>query len=433
LSKYFFKESKNDSIERILMANIVYIYGYDQKTPRNISQNDGNFWAGCIPSGMDCLYQRGYCWLFVALNFLKMERRIFTKTLTTSIGALTLGSGWGMEGLSHQKKKLGIALVGLGGYATRQLAPALMETQWCSLKGIVTGTPAKAAQWKQQYRLEDQQIYNYENFDSIADNPDIDIVYVVLPNHLHKAFTLRAFAAGKHVICEKPMALNAEEAAEMIAAGKKANRGLFLGYRLHYEPHHRESIRLCETEAFGKIKFFEGGFGFRIGNPNQWRLKKAYGGGALMDVGIYVIQGARYTIGEEPVAVTAQEFKTDPVKFKEVDEVITWQMEFPGGAVANCTTSFSAGTNHLYVGAEKGFIRLSPAYTYGGLGGYNREKTLDFPEVNQQALHMDGISNHLIHGVPHLNVGGDEGLQDMKIIDAIFASIAQQGKRVDIS
>ena len=89
---------------------------------------------------------------------------------------------------------------------------------------------------------------------------------------MHKEYTLRAFQAGKHVICEKPLAMNAQEAAEMVAAGKKANRQLFVGYRLHYEPHHREAIRLCQTEAFGKIKFFEGGFGFRIGNPNQWRF-----------------------------------------------------------------------------------------------------------------------------------------------------------------
>ena len=151
-----------------------------------------------------------------------------------------------------------------------------------------------------------------------------------------------------------------------------------------------------------------------------------------MDVGVYVIQGARYTIGEEPIAITAREYKTDNVKFKEVDELITWQMEFPGGAVANCTTSFSAGTNHLFVAAEKGFIRLSPSYTYNGVKGYTRNYPFEFPKVNQQALHMDGISNYLTNGVPHLNTGGDEGLRDMKIIDAIFASAASDGKRIII-
>ena len=149
-----------------------------------------------------------------------------------------------------------------------------------------------------------------------------------------------------------------------------------------------------------------------------------------MDVGIYVIQGARYTIGQEPIAVSAREFKTDVVKFKEVDEMITWQMEFPKGVVANCTTTFSASTNHLYVASEKGYIRVSPAYGYSGIGGHTRKYKFDFPQVNQQALHMDGISNTLMNAVPDLNVCGEEGLRDMKIIDAIFKSVKQVGKRV---
>lgn len=360
-----------------------------------------------------------------------MERRKFTKTLITSMGALGLSQNlMGNALLNNNNKKLGIALVGLGNYSTNQLAPALLETKMCELKAIVTGSPSKIPQWKTKYGIMDHQIYNYENFDAIANNSEVDIIYIVLPNNMHKEFTLRAFSAGKHVICEKPLALNAQEASEMIAAGKKANRELYVGYRLHYEPHHQETIRLCREQAFGKIKHFEGGFGFRAGNPNQWRLKKLYGGGALMDVGIYVIQGARYTIGEEPIAVTAREYKTEKVKFSEVDELIVWQMEFPSGAVASCTTSFSASTNHLFVASEKGFIRLSPSYTYNMIAGYTRGYSFDFPQVNQQALHMDGISNHLINGVPHLNTGGDEGLRDMKVIDAIFASAASDGKRI---
>lgn len=368
-------------------------------------------------------------WYHTYFNFYIMERRTFAKSFAASMCMMSITHALG-QNIFSGSKKLGVALVGLGNYATRQLAPALLETNFCELRGIVTGTPSKIYQWKKNYYLKDHQIYHYDNFDSIANNDEIDIVYVVLPNNMHKEFTLRAFEAGKHVICEKPLAMNAQEAAEMEAAGKKANRELFVGYRLHYEPHHQEAIRLCRKEAFGKIKFFEGGFGFRIGNPNQWRLKKEYGGGALMDVGIYVIQAARYTTGQEPIAVTAREFKTDPVKFNEVDELITWQMDFPKGVVANCTTTFSASTNHMYVAAEKGFIRVSPAYGYGGVGGHTRKSKFDFPQVNQQALQMDGIANSLINGVPHLNVGGEEGLRDMKIIDAIFESTKANGKRI---
>ena len=361
-----------------------------------------------------------------------MERRKFNKTIASSIGVLSLTNGLGQLVNITSKKKLGVALVGLGNYATNQLAPALLETQKCELRGIVTGSQEKAEKWKKIYSIGDDYVYDYQNFDKIAKNDEIDIVYIVLPNNMHKEFTLRSFAAGKHVICEKPLAMNAKEASEMISAGKKAKRELFVGYRLHYEPHHRETIRLCREDTFGKIKFFEGGFGFRIGNRDQWRLKKAYGGGALMDVGVYVIQAARYTTGEEPISVTARGFKTNLDKFKEVDELITWQMEFPSGAVANCTTSFSASTNHLFVAAEKGFIRLSPSYTYREIEGYTRDYNFDFQRVNQQALHMDGVSNYLINGEPHLNVGGEEGLRDMRIIDAIFNSVEKQGEKVDI-
>ena len=362
-----------------------------------------------------------------------MERRKFNKTILASLGSIGIShSLLGVKPLYPKNKKLGIALVGLGNYATKQLGPALLETSFCELKAIVTGTASKIPQWKKKYGLSDSQVYNYENFDTIINNPEVDIVYVVLPNNMHKEYTLRAFRANKHVICEKPLALNAIEANEMIEASRLVDRKLYVGYRLHYEPHHQEVIRLCRKKTFGRIKHFEGGFGFHIRNSNQWRLKKQYGGGALMDVGIYVIQGARYSIGEEPISVTAREYKTDKIKFKEVDELIVWQMEFPSGAIASCTTSFAASTNHLFVAAEKGFIRLSPSYTYGKISGYTRKYAFDFQQVNQQALHMDGISNHLINGMPHLNTGGDEGLKDMKVIDAIFKSAAADGKKVVI-
>ena len=175
---------------------------------------------------------------------------------------------------------------------------------------------------------------------------------------MHKEYTLRAFKANKHVICEKPLALNAIEAEEMIKASKRANKELYVGYRLHYEPNHQETIRLCRDQAFGKIKHFEGGFGFRLTKQNVWRLKKQYGGGALMDVGIYVIQAARYTIGEEPISLTAQEIKTDKVKFKEVDETILWQMNFPSGAVASNITTYATNINRFYLGLEKGRIQM---------------------------------------------------------------------------
>src|SRR6187399_2354547 len=199
------------------------------------------------------------------------------------------------ETMSDKNKKdgkLGIALVGLGNYAGGQLAPALLQTSNCYLAGIVTGTPSKIPVWKEKYNIPDKNIYNYETFDSIKDNPDIDIVYVVLPNSMHAEYTIRAAKAGKHVICEKPMALNVEECDQMIAACKAAGKKLAIGYRLHFEPNNLELVRLAREKTLGAVKKITAGFGFLIGDPTQWRLKKAMaGGGPMQDLGIYCVQG----------------------------------------------------------------------------------------------------------------------------------------------
>src|SRR6188472_2848786 len=130
---------------------------------------------------------------------------------------------------SRQERKLGFALVGLGSLSTNQIAPALQKTKHCRLAGIVTGTPAKAQKWKAQYGIPDKSIYNYETIDRMADNPDIDVVYVVTPNALHARDTIKAAKAGKHVLCEKPMEVSSEKCQQMIAAAKKAGRQLAIG------------------------------------------------------------------------------------------------------------------------------------------------------------------------------------------------------------
>jgi len=325
-------------------------------------------------------------------------------------------------------KKLGIALVGLGYYAKNLLAVGLQQTTDCYLAGIVTGTPAKATEWKEKFSIPEGNIYNYDNFDKIKDNPAIDIVYVVLPNSMHKEFTIRAAQAGKHVICEKPMALNAAEGREMIAACKKAGVKLAIGYRLHSEPHTQEIQRLAREKDFGEVKLVEAADGFRIGDPTQWRLKKALaGGGAMYDVGVYCINGARYATGLEPIAVTAQEFKTDPIKFKEVDETITWQMEFPNGAVATCVTTYASSTERLFVSYEKGWAELRPAFGYGPIKGKTSKGDMPLPHTNHQALHMDDFSR-CVKENRESKVGGEEGLKDLLVVDAIYRSIAS-GKR----
>ena len=329
-------------------------------------------------------------------------------------------------------EKLGIALVGLGNYATNQLRPALEETGFCKLSGIVTGTPQKAVDWTARYPELEGHVYNYETYDRIADDDAIDVIYVVLPNSMHAEYTVRAAEAGKHVICEKPMALTADEAQTMIDACDGAERRLFIGYRLHFEPHNMEAMRRGQSGALGNIKVIENAFGFRIGEPTQWRLKMALaGGGAMMDVGIYALQAARYVTGEEPVEVTAQEFKTDPQKFAEVDETLTWQMTFPSGCVANCGTSYATYTERLYASGDRGWIELRPSYGYGGIAGRASDGPLDFPAVNQQAHHMDGCAQAIMNG-EELRCEGREGWRDLVVIDAIYESIRNGGAKVRI-
>lgn len=333
--------------------------------------------------------------------------------------------------IMNKDGKLGIALVGLGNYATNQLAPALQQTEHCYVAGIVTGTPSKIPVWKEKYNIPDKNVYNYETYDSIKDNPDIDIIYVVLPNNMHAEYTIRGFEASKHVISEKPMAITVEDCDKMIAAGKKAGKQLSIGYRLHFEPYNLEMVRLGTQKIYGDVKKISGGFGFRAG-PSQWRLTQKYaGGGPLMDVGIYVIQGMCYTSGMEPIAVTAVEGeKTDLERFKEVEQSLTWKFEFPNGVIGEGSTSYQDNMNFLKADAEKGIFELTSAFNYKGQKGNTPAGPMDFPHINQQAKQMDAFALALKNKQQSI-VPGEMGRRDVKYLQAIYEAM-RTGKRIEI-
>jgi predicted dehydrogenase len=360
-------------------------------------------------------------------------RREFIRAASMAAAAPLLAPLSEQAGAVDPNRKIGFALCGLGGLSTGQLAPALQKTQFCRLAGIITGTPAKAASWKARYNIPDRCIYNYDTMTGLADNPDIDVVYVVTPNARHAELTLKAAKAGKHVLCEKPMEVSVEQCQKMIDACKAANRMLAIGYRNRFEPHTIECIRLAREKVFGAVKSIHAAFGFTAGDPSQWRLKHALsGGGALMDVGIYALQTARYISGREPVEVSATETKTDAVKFKEVDETMAFQLKFPDGVTASCQTSFNAGFNSYEVQAEKGSFGLAPAYNYSGVRGQRSDgKTIDAPNVDQFAAEMDDFAQCILNNKPTL-VPGEEGLRDVKIMMAIYES-AKTGKPVKLA
>jgi predicted dehydrogenase len=375
------------------------------------------------------------------------SRREFMRTLSLGLGATLVGASaigqplsW-LEEISYgpatlealqSGKQLGVALVGLGKYSTGQLAPALQETKLCKLAGIVTGTPTKALQWKQQYNIPEKNIYDYKTFDRIADNPDIDIIYIVLPVGMHAEYVERAARAGKHVICEKPMATSAEDCRRMIAAMQKAGKKFSIGYRLHFEPHHQEMMRLGQKQAYGPITKLISDNGFRFNNDTPWRVnKKLAGGGPLMDMGIYCVQGVIYTKGQLPISVTAKLAPNPDPKglFKEVEAGINWQMHFADGAVADCRTSYAENLNSsLRAEASKGWMELQPAFGYGGLDGRTSQGPMNLPNVPQQARQMDDFADCVLNNKP-TRVPGEMGLRDIQILQAIYRA-AETGQKV---
>lgn len=350
------------------------------------------------------------------------RRDFIRKTGTGVAGAIiTTKLGAFPNTLSGKHKKVGIALVGLGYYSTDVLAPALQHTDTAYLAGIVTGTPWKEGVWAEKYDIPGENIYNYENFDSIAENREIDIVYVVLPNSMHKEFTIRAAKAGKHVICEKPMAVTAGECREMIDACEENGVLLSVGYRLHYDPYNIEAMRLGQQKILGSVQHIDCGAAYYHTNLDSWKLKRAMGGGSMFDMGVYPLQAARYVTGEEPVRVSAQKIlKRDA--FREVDEGALFQLEFPGGAVASLSTGFHARSNFLHVSAEDGRFSLQPFSGYRNNRGTIGREPMSFPEVNQQAAQMDDVARAVLNG-GSVRVTGEEGFRDLVVVEAVYRAI----------
>lgn len=345
--------------------------------------------------------------------------------------ALAGGRSFGAEPIL---KPYGIALVGLGSYSKGQLGPALLETKHCKLTGIVTGSPEKVPEWREKYGIAEQNVYSYENFDEIAGNKDIDIIYVVLPTGMHADFCIRAAKAGKHVICEKPMAGTVEECDAMIAAAKEAGVGLHMGYRLWWDPYHIRLMHVAETEELGKVKSIASGFGYVNNNPDpkNWTMTKKLGiAGQLYNMGTYPVQAALYTARVNPVRVTATSHNARPEIFTETAEGYDWEFEFPNGVKAGGFASAAKSGNLITAEAEKGKFGIDKAaYAYSGLGGFVGDNKMDFPAPNQQALQMDGICAAIHKGVPG-TVPGEMGRRDIAILQAIMKS-AETGKAVEL-
>ncbi|WP_255452674.1 Gfo/Idh/MocA family protein [Aquimarina sp. RZ0] len=330
---------------------------------------------------------------------------------------------------NSSQKPLGICLVGLGTYSTTILAPALQFTKYCKLTGIVTGTPSKIPIWQKRYGIKDTNIYDYETMHQIADNSDIDVIYIVLPTGLHATYAIKAANAGKHVWCEKPMAKTETECKAIIEACNKNKVKLSIGYRMQHEPNTQQIIKWAMSKPYGAIKTVYAEIGYNVTNPgNTWRMNAKLGGGTMYDLGVYALNASRYTTGEEPISVTARQMTTRPELFTETDETTHFTLEFPSGAIAHGKTSIGDNMHRLHADCKNGWYNLQPFSMYSGVKGKTSDNILlDIYIENQQAQQMDDDALSIINNRPVM-VPGEEGMRDIRIVEAIYKAAKSKAK-----
>jgi len=336
-------------------------------------------------------------------------------------------------------ERIGFAIVGLGHLTLGQILPAFGKTKYCKPVALVSGDRAKAGKIAAQYGIRESSIYDYHSYDHIGSNPDVQVIYIVLPNSMHAEFVLRGAKSGKHILCEKPMATSSADCGRMIAACKAANVKLMIAYRQQYEPMNRAIVKMVRDRKLGALRSIIATNAQNQGDPSQWRQKIALsGGGCLPDVGIYCLNAARFLSGEEPSEVwgTLHQPKDDP-RFREVEETCSFVAKFPSGLIAVCSSGYGAHKSQwMRLEGDEGWAELNPAFGYTGLklrtstvqDGHDVVSEPSIEAADQFALEMDHMALCVKNNLqPH--TPGEEGLQDQRIVEAIYES-ARTGKSV---
>ena len=361
---------------------------------------------------------------------MKLTRRDFARlsAMTALSGALPL-SARAASGPSG--RKLRWCIVALGRISMGQFMPGVVLSKTGKITALVSGHRKKAENQAAVYNVPSSSIYSYENFDDIRHNEEIDAVYIALPNSMHAEYTIRAAQAGKHVLCEKPMATSLADCRAMIEACRKANVKLMIAYRCQYHPLHLKAIELIRTGAVGKVHAIESAFGFNI-RPGDWRLnKKLAGGGPLVDVGIYCLNATRYLTGENPADIKAYASIIDhDGRFTQVEENDGWTMRFPSGIVASCNTSYGAFMNGYFrVHASQGEIYMD-GFNYSGMhltahlaSGENIDQPDPVAEPRQFTTQADYFAD-CVWNNRQPKTDGLEVLRDMTAISRIYESAA---------
>jgi predicted dehydrogenase len=364
-----------------------------------------------------------------------VTRRDFTRLAAAASAATILPSSLFAQ---SSGRKIRYCAVGLGRISVDHFMPGTKMSSLGEMTAVVSGHPDKAKKIAAEYGIPESSIYSYENYDNIRNNPNIDAVYIGLPNGMHAEYTIRAAQAGKHVLCEKPMANTVAECEAMIAACKKANRHLMIAYRLQVESTTLHAQKIIRSGVLGKIQAIESANGFNIA-PGEWRLnRKLAGGGPLMDVGIYSLNACRFLTGEEPAHVSAYSSVIDhDGRFDEVEENVVWTMKFPSGTVATCATTYGASMDgFIRLHGSKGSLTVT-GFGYQGIhltahiNGATRsepDKNVDDPQQakdpSEFVVESDYFSKCILDNTTPIP-SGEEGLRDIAIMMKIYESAAR--------
>ena len=375
-----------------------------------------------------------------------MTRREFAR-MGSGVGAMGLAAGvlprgFG-EGLPRVGqggadagggRRIGYAMIGLGEIC-KHFGGGARISEHSKITGLVSGDRAKAEQWAKDYGVPEDAIYSYADMDRMRENKSIDAVYIGLPNSMHAEYTVRAAKAGKHVLCEKPMAISVAECRQMIDACKAAKVKLMIAYRMQYEPLTAEAIRRLRAGEIGQIRTIETWAGFDI-QPNRWRTdRKLAGAGAMMDIGIYSLNATRYLTGEEPVEIRALQAtdRSDP-RFKDVEATVTWTSRFPSGVLASCGTTYAGNMDGYFkVSGSKGMLEMGPAFSYDGIkmkvtkrGAPVEEKENPEKDPTQFGREADALALNIFNDTP-VKASGEEGMRDIGYISQIYTSAGLPG------
>lgn len=354
-----------------------------------------------------------------------MNRRSFTQLSVMTLAASRLPA-FAQQSPTVQKP-VGFAPVGLGTISDIFMR-ACAQTPHAKITGLVTGHPEeKGAHYGQQYGVPESYVYTYETFDRIRDNPAIEAVYIGLPNSMHCEYTIRAAKAGKHVLCEKPMAISSGECRQMIDACRKANVKLMIAYRVHYDPMWQKIRELARSGAIGKVRGYQGGF-YGIKQQGEWRLdRKLSGGGSLMDLGIYPMNAIRWFEGSEASEYKAFVSTPDPgPKYASVEETVEFMMKFPSGNIATAGSSYGmTGPASLTIEGTEGSLQVEPAFLYDGLkfSGQTKDGPVSEASPGKGVYQFVYEADHFascVRNNKEPDTPGEEGLNDLLAMEAIY-------------